>query len=204
MSPLTIDIIQSKQNSLFVLGVAGKAWGGCLGAHWGVCSMGGGASGYSRVSRHSTAGAGALEGCSGSGSSSLDMSSNNLVGSLEVVSYQIQVSCFFDCVLQWGNMASLKRACADVKIMLFRDHMNIWLHSFLIATPRYVFNSDFGVSLFVWTSRGMWTYAPQLKTQRCKISRISDSNNSYGVCQFNCFIGVWLYMWMVCWVANFQ
>ena len=51
--------------------------------------MGGGGSGYFGVSRHSTVEAGVLEGCLGSGSSLLDMSSNNPVGSLGAVSCQI-------------------------------------------------------------------------------------------------------------------
>ena len=90
------------------------------------------------------------------------------MGLLGVVSYWIWVLCFFDCVLQWGNIASSKRACVDVKIVLFGDCINIWLCSFLIAIPRYVINLDFRASLFIQTSEGMWTYAPQLKTQRLR------------------------------------
>ena len=104
--------------------------------------MDGGASRYSRVSRCSTVGAGALKDHSSSRSSSSDMSSNNLVGSLGVVSCWIQMLCFFNCVLQWRNIASLKRACVDVKITLFKDCMNMWLHSFPISTSRYVISLE--------------------------------------------------------------
>ena len=100
--------------------------------HWGVYGTGNGASGCSGVSVCLTVGAGALEDHSSCGSSSSDMSGYNLVGLLEVTSCQIWVLCFFDCVLQWGNIASPKRSYADVKIMLFRDHISMWLCLFPI------------------------------------------------------------------------